>query len=415
LTNTPPINPSPSLPPADRRVGRVLVVLLACAALGSAVWWYGPGNSANRYSRMSLLDLNHTLNRDPHDRAAARMLALRLARSGDAELAEPALRNSLLLSPNDPEVTTGLGELLMAKGSYPEAFQLLKSAAERFPHYGLGRSALGRLYMKKGSYLHASTEFEAVVEQDKSADDAWYQLAVCYLEMQQSAKAQAAIDAALHLQSNEPHYLALKGSVDVAVGNAGAGIDETKRASELAPQDVRINSTLVNLLLAQHRNDADLDLAEKSIGKLEQMNPDYPLLPYQRGELERLRQHWEPAAHYLERALQTTPQQDEVYFSLSQVYRRLNRIPDAERLMKLYTRRQDIHRKMDAVRIDLGAHTENAMLYAKLADLQMQMGDRPAAISSVKSGLVIDPKNALLQRWLRILDPSAKVGTTPPQ
>ena len=383
-------------------------------ALGSTVWWYSPGNSANRYGRMSLLDLNHTLDRDPHDLAAARMLALRLAHSGDAGLAEPALRNSLLLNPNDAEVATGLGELLMAKGRYPEAFQLLKSAAERFPNYGPGRAAMGRLYMKKGSYLHAATEFEAVVERDKSADDAWYQLAICYLEMQQSAKAQAAVDAALHLQPKDPHYLALKGSVDVAVGNVGAGIDETRRAAEIAPRDIRINSTLVNLLLAQHRTDADLDLADQTIGRLEQINPDYPLLPYQRGELERLRQRWEPAAHYLEKALLTTPQQDEVYFSLSQAYRRLNRSQDADRLMKLYTQRQDVHRKMDALRIQLGSQAENAMLYAKLADLQMQIGDRSAAIASVKSGLGIDPKNALLQKWLGILDPAAKSGTAPP-
>lgn len=364
---------------------------------------------------MSLLDINHTLDRDPHDRVAARVLALRLAHDGDASLAEPALRNSLFLDPNDPEVMTGLGELLMAKGSYPEAFQLLKATAERFPNYGPGRAALGRLYMKKGSYLHASTELEAVVERDKSADDAWYQLAVCYLEMQQSAKAQSAIDNALRLQPKDPHYLALKGSVDVAIGNAGAGIDETKRAAELAPRDIRINSTLVNLLLAQHRNDADLELAEQSIGRLEQINPDYPLLPYQRGELERLRQHWEPAAHYLEKALQATPQQDEVYFSLSQVYRRLNRSQDADRLMKVYTHRQEVHRKMDAVRIQLGAQPENAMLYAKLADLQMQIADRPGAISSVKAGLTIDPKNVLLRKWLQILDPSTKAGPAAPQ
>lgn len=415
MTNTTPIEQIPPPPHRRRPLGTALVIVLVGASLAVAVWWYSPGNRARRYSRMSLLDLNHTLDHDPRDRFAARMLALRLARDGDAGLAEPALRNSLLLNPNDAEVTTGLGELLMAKGRHPEAFQLLKSAAERFPNYRQGRSALGRLYMKKGSYLHASTEFEAVVKRDSTADDSWYQLAICYLEMQQSAKAQAAIDTALRLQPNDPQYLALKGSVDVAVGNVGAGIDETKRASDIAPGDIRINSTLVNLLLSQHRNAADLDLAEQAIGKLEQRNPDYPLLPYQRGELERLRQRWEPAAHYLEKALLTTPQQDEVYFSLSQVYRRLNRIKDADRLGKVFTHRQDVHRKMDAVRIQLGSQSENAMLFSQLADLQMQLADRPAAISSVKAGLAIDPKNVLLKKWLRILDPSAGAEAAPPR
>jgi len=363
---------------------------------------------------MTLLALNQTLDRDSRDTLAARMLALRLARDGDAGLAEPALRNALALLPNDPELQTGLGELLMAKGNYAEAFQVLKSVAERFPNYTLGRMALGKLYIKRGSYLHASTEMEAVVAQNKSTDDAWYQLAVCYIEMQQSAKAQTAIDNALRLQPNDPHYLALKGSVDVAVGNTGAGIEATKRASELAPQDERIASTLVNLLLAQHRNDADLDLAEKTIGRLEQVDANYPLLPYQRGELERLRGHWAPAAHYLEMAVQATPQQDEVYFALSQSYRRLNRIADADRLMKIYTRRQQTHRKMDDIHGELSTHPDNAQLYAQLADLQMQMSNRPAAIESLKAGLAIDPNNAQLKNWLSILAPPAKAPTAPP-
>jgi tetratricopeptide (TPR) repeat protein len=269
--------------------------------------------------------------------------------------------------------------------------------------------------MKKGSFLHASTEFEAAVAHDKSADEAWYQLAVCYLQTQQIAKSQAAIDAALNLQPNDAHYLALKGSVDVAAGNTDGGIEVTKRAADLAPQDVRIASTLINLLLAQHRNDADLALAEQTIGRLEQLNPDYPLLPYERGELERLRGHWEPAAHYLEMALQATPQQDEVYFSLSQAYRRLNRIKDADRLIKIYTHRQDVHRKMDAIHTQLSSDPKNVDLYAQLADLQMQILERPAAIETIKTGLVVDPNNARLRKWLSILDPAAKGETAVPK
>ncbi len=393
----------------------MLAAILGIAVVVGAVWWYRPGNAAYRYSRMSMLDLRQTLDRHPNDALAARLLALRLAREGDAGMGEPALRNAIALNPNDPEVATGLGELLMAKGRYPEAFQLLKSVAARFPNYIPGRSALGKLYMKKGSYLHASTEYEAVVGFDNSADDAWYQLAVCYLQMQQSAKAQSAIDAALKLQPEEPHYLALKGSVDVAVGNVAAGIEETRRAAQLAPRNIRITATLINLLLAQHRSEADLEMAEGTIGRLEQLNPDYPLLPYQRGELERLRQHWEPAARYLEKAQQAAPQQDEIYFSLGQVYRRLNRSHEADQMMQIFRYRQNLNQQMDAVRIALGSHPDEASLYAKLTEIQMRLGDRAGALSSTQAGLALDPKNTTLQQQYQTLAPPASMRTTSPQ
>jgi tetratricopeptide (TPR) repeat protein len=401
--------------PPRRRAGTIAAVVLCLGVVGGAAWWYGPTNAPKRYARMSMLELNQRLDRDPKDALAARTLALRLAREGDMGMGEPALRNALTLNPNDPETATGLGELLIAKGSFPEAFQILKSTAARFPNYEPGRSALGKLYMKKGAYLHASTEYEAIVAMDKTADDAWYQLAVCYLQMQQSAKAQAAIDASLRLQPNEPHYLALKGSVDVAVGNVSAGIEATRRAAQLAPKNIRIVSTLTNLLLAQHRSEADLDMAEQTIGRLEQLNPDYALLPFQRGELERLRQHWLPSAHYLERALVTTPRQDEVYFSLGQVYRRLNRNQEADRMMQIFQHRQALNQQMDAVRIGLGAHPDDATLYARLADIQVQLGDREGALGSVRAGLAIDPKCPPLQRWIPALSASSASGSAAPR
>jgi len=399
--------------PTRRRAGILAAALLTIGILGGLCWWYRPGNAANRYRRMSMLELNQTLARNPKDALAARTLALRLAGEGDAGMGEPALRTALELNPDDPDVATGLGELLMSKNRNEEAFQLLKGVTSRFPHYLPGRNALGRLYMRKGSYLHASNEYEAILAQEKRDDDSWYQLAVCYLQMQQSAKAQNAIDAALLLQPNDPHYLALKGSVDVAVGNVSAGIEATRRAAQLAPKNIHILSTLTNLLLTQHRNEADLDLAEQSIGRLEQLNPDYALLPFQRGELERVRQHWLPAAHYLEKALVTSPGQDEVYFSLGQVYRRLNRPQEADKMIQVFHYRQKLSQQVDAVRIALGSHPDDANLYGKLARLQIQLGDQTSALGSVRAGLAIDPKNKDLQRGLEALSPKTAPGTAP--
>jgi len=401
--------------PVRGKTGPILLVVVGCTVIGGMALWYSPGNAASRYRRMSLPDLKQTLDQNPNDALASRAFALRLGREGDPETSQTALRSAMALNPDDPEVATRLGELLMRNGQSVEAFQLLKSVAGRFPKYLPGRSALGSFYMKNAAYVHASSEYEAILAQDKSAADAWYQLAVCYQHRQQSSKALSAIDTALRLDPDNPEYLVLKGSTDVTVGNIGAGIEETRRAAQLAPKDVAINSALVTLLLNQHRSDDEVALAEQTIGRVEQLQPDYPLLPFQHGELERIRQHWLPAALYLEKALVATPRQNETYFALSQVYRRLNRTQEADRMMGIFQQRQQLDLRIGEVRIALSEHPNDPDLYAQLANLQLRLGDRDGARINIRAGLAIDPANARLQMELRTMAtqvPSGK-GTRP--
>lgn len=398
----------------DARIRRgwtaLALSLLIVGVLGFALWLRTPQGTELRYSRTDLVTLRRLVDREPDNLVAWRQLGLRLAADGDA-LAEPALRQALALKPTDPEVATGLGELLLATGRYPEAFQVLRAAVEHNPNYPLARMALGRLYKRKASYLHAATQFEAVVALDRQWTDAWYELAICYLQMQQAAKAQEAMDEALRQSPREPHYLALKGSIDAAVGNVDAGMEASRRAAALAPRNVKIHSNLASMLLAHNRGPEDLKQAEQVIARLEQIAPQHPLLPYQRGELERLRHNWKDAATYLEKALVTAPGQDEAVFSLSQTYRRLNRGADAERMLAVYRRRQELRRRMNEVRIALGAQPNNAALYTRLANLQIAIGERAGAVSSLETALQLKPQSAEIQRRLRSLQ--AQTGASP--
>jgi tetratricopeptide (TPR) repeat protein len=383
----------------------VLGVSFGLLAVGVAVWWLGPWSAPFRYSRTDLVSLRRTVERNPKDYAAWREMGLRLARDGDP-LAYGPLHEAFALNPNDAEVGTGLGELLLETKRYPEAFQVLKAVTSRMPKYALARMALGRLYKQKSSFLHASTEFEAVTAADPKNTDAWYELAICYLQMQQSAKAQAAINECLKRWPDNPQYLALKGSIDAAVGNVDTGIEATKKAAELAPRDVKIQATLVSMLLAHHRSAEDLTLAEQVIGRLEQLSPDNALLPYHRGELERLRQNWPAAVAYLERAVKSAPTETEIYFSLGQVYQRLNRKAEADRVLDIYHRRQDLQRRIEDVRIALGSDPNKLPLYAKLIDLQLRLGDRPGAASSLQAAYDIDPKSPHIRKYIEALKKS---------
>lgn len=387
-------------------------LVIGAAVIAGAVWWFGPWSKEWRYKRMDLVSLRHKADADPKDFDAWREIGMRLARDGD-NLAELPLSQAFALKPTDPYVGTALGEALLASGHYPEAFQVLKTAVEHNPKFPQARMALGKLYQRRSSYLHASEQFEALVETDKNNPEAWYQLCICYLQMQQSAKAKEAIAEALRLKPNEPPYLALQGSVDVAVGAVETGIASTERAAELAPKNLRIQVNYANLLLAHQRSAEDLQRADQVIGQVEQLDPQYPLLPYMRGELERLRGNWQASARFLEQAVRATPNQDEVYFSLSRTYRRMNRIKEADKLLELYRRRQDLGRRIDEIRIAMGGRPEDVSLYLQLSDLQMQLNDRYGAVNSLQTALQMRPGNLKIQQRLRQLQAGGSRQSAP--
>ncbi len=386
------------------RVG--LLLLLITGGVVFAVWWYSPSNAERRYSRMDLVSLRQLLDREPDNGLAWRQLGLRLAADGDP-LAEVSLMRAYRLRPTDPDVATALGEVFLASHRYPEAFQVLRAAIEHHPHFIPARMALGRLYVRRSSYQHALGQFEAVVATDPRFAAAWYQLSICYLQMQQAQKAEDAIDRALRERPGEPQFLALKGSIDAAIGKIDAAIQESQTAARLAPSDLKIQTNLATLLLANHRGPQDLADAERVIDRVAHLAPNYPLLPYQRGELERMRQNWPAAVQHLEQAAVASPGQTEVYFALSDVYRRLGRTADADRALALYRRRQDLQRRIEETRIAIGEQPNSAALYEKLAQLQYQSGDRPAAISSLKNALEIAPGSERIRQLLVALRQSS--------
>jgi predicted Zn-dependent protease len=376
------------------------VVVLGLAVV---IGWYGPWNAETRYQRMSLLGLRHLVDREPKNAKAWRVLALRLAHDGDAQLAEPALREAMAMNPDDAVISTGLGELLVNTKRAEEGFQILKMTTGRHPDFLPAHLDLGRLYRTKGSYHHAAAEFEAAVAGDKKDPGSWYLLAQCYLDMQQVSKAQTAIQQALALEPKNPHFLMFSGHLLIGTGQLEEGLRQAREAAALAPQDIQIQGSMATLVLQHHRTDEDLQQAEQIIGSMEQMQPDYPMLPQLRGDLEALRQHWEAAARYYEKARETVPGQDTVFFSLAQAYRRLGRSQEADQMQAIYVRRQKLRQQMDDVRVAIGGQPENAALYRRLAELQFEIGNNAGAMSALETALSLDPHSEITRKRLEQL------------
>ncbi|MFN3650830.1 MAG: tetratricopeptide repeat protein [Armatimonadota bacterium] len=390
--------------PASRRRAPAFAFALAAVAIAGLVWWFGPWNAELRYSRMGMVALKRLAEDAGTDRLAWRQLGLRLARSGDGDMAEPALRHAFELDPSDPEVATGLGEILTARKEYPEAEQVLKAAVNHHPEFSLARMALGRLYRRQGSYGHALDQFRAVTERDPGFSDAFYEQAVCYLQLQQVARAQAAVSQALAKVPDDPNYLSIQASIHAALGNIPGATQALQLASTRAPGDVQIQANLAKMLLTTGRGGSDTELAQQAVERLEALSSTHPLLPFLHGQVAVQRQQWHAADEHLREAVRTTPDLNEAYYALAQVQLRLDRREEAERLLATYRHRQDLLRRIDELRINLGNRPGQAELYLELAELQLELGDRRGAQASARNAVDLAPDDREVGRRAKQLE-----------
>jgi len=387
----------------------VLVGIALLLASGVAIWWYGPWNEVARYNRMPLLALHRLADDQPHNAVAWHILALKLARDGDADLAEPALRQALELNPNDGMAAAGLSQLLISTGRLDEAFQILKQTAGRAPHNLTVRLELGRLYQRKGAAQHAAAEYEAVTAMDARNADAWYLLAECYYNMQKLGQAQDAIHRALTLQANNPQYLTFSAMLAAASGHAEDAIATARKSASLAPDDVTIQANFVAMLLQHQHSKDEIREAETTIGRLEQIAPNYPPLSSLRGDLEAAQGHWEAAARYYQKATEALPDSNHAYYVLARAYRQLGRSADAERFEKIYARRQSLLQQIDGVKSEIGGKPRNAGLYERLSAAELEYGHRAEAISALETALAISPGNPEIQKRLSKLQYGASL------
>lgn len=334
-------------------------------------------------------------------------MGLRLAADGDGRLAGPPLRTAFDLNRTDPAVGTALGEILTEAGRLRDAFQVLAVTVEQHPRFAPGRMALGRLHRRRGSYHLAAREFEAVTALRNDYPDAWHELAICYLQMQQVDKAGKAIDLALAAAPDEPEYLMVRAAVSTAVGDRSAAAAAMARAAAAQPRSASLRARYATMLLDQYEDENDLRKAEQLLAELRELDPEHLLLPYLQGQLALHKGRWAEAVMHLEKAASTSPGQDEVYYALSQAYRRTGRAKEADLMLSRYRSRQSLRRRIDELRIRLAVETEHIPLYLQLADLQQQQGDRAAAAATLETALQRDPDSREINRRLTALRASA--------
>ena len=164
----------------------------AWVELGTVYMASGDVNSA-------LSALKKAIESDPAQMTPRKVYISMLTFLRRTDEAVDAWREIAKIAPNDPQLNTGLGTLLIEQKHYDEALSYLETAAKNSNSLG-ARNTLGAAYLQAGQVEKGTAILEEVVEADPTPErwnDVAYELAVANASLPKALEyAQRAVDAA---------------------------------------------------------------------------------------------------------------------------------------------------------------------------------------------------------------------------
>jgi len=198
----------------------------------------------------------------------------------------------------DPGLSYAYAVSMIKTGEYDQGINRLKSLENRQPNSADIHMLLGQALSEQAQYVTAVDEYRKAI--------------------------------ALDPKQAQTHYLA--GLALIHAGKPAEAINEFRDALKLQPSDVRSKYHLAFALIQTQQKDEALRLLEEVIHE----DPKYADAYYQLGKLQIEHGDLKPAILSLEAGARLNPQVDYIHYQLALAYRRVQRIEDAGREMKLY-------------------------------------------------------------------------------
>jgi len=258
----------------------------------------------------SIEPLSRQLKASPDDSLARKLLGTSYYLTGKYEMAVDTLTpiRSALLS--DPELAYSYGFSLVQLKRNKEAVPVFEQMAEAAGQDTATRLFAAQGFMVSGDYRRAIEEFKTVLSTAPGTPRANYFIGQCLLRLNDTAEAAAAFE----------------------------------REIEISPADP-ISRYHLAVTLIERR--VDTDRAVKLLGEAISLKPGYADAHYQLGKLYLERGENAKAVDELERGAAADPGKDYIHYQLSIAYRKVSRMEDAERELKLYQQLKDEKRKTD--------------------------------------------------------------------
>jgi predicted CXXCH cytochrome family protein len=169
---------------------------------------------------------------DPTLPEQSRSLAEILAKSGQADRAQTALRDALRTDPYDDAAWHLAGRLLTEKGEMPEAFYDFEKAIYLRPGYGLYLYDFALALVRADRYDEAQERVEAAVRTDPNLADAHQLLGGLFARKQQLPEAAREYRRAIELQPGSSRAHLQLGNVLAAQGDMAGASEHLREAAK---------------------------------------------------------------------------------------------------------------------------------------------------------------------------------------
>lgn len=317
----------------------------------------------------------------PKEPAAYQAQGLLALRYGKPDLAESSARQALQLRPSK-EGSLLLVGALVKKGDIAGADQVMDGVLKNNPDARDVRLGYGRLLIESDQAAHGREQLEHVLKDDPGNNEAIYTLALLDLDQKQ-------------LDSAEAHFLQLSRSKNPHQADAEYFLG---RIAEMRHQPQKALSHYEKVLSGQEALDAavrrsamlaKLGRIDEARTILEALREQFPPLADRfvlaEGEILLDAGAYDDALELYADALKDTPDDDDLLYSRSLVYERMNRVGDAEGdLRKILQKTPDDARALNALGYTLTVHTDRLDEADKLVSKALQLTpDDPAVIDSL--------------------------------
>jgi len=297
---------------------------------------------------------------------------------------------ALLQSPLEPCATA----LREAK---PSAVALCKSAVGADPTNAQAHLLLAQAYLATRNIsmvAEAKAELQQALDLDDSLLWARFYLARVYLDQGFPAKARKELLAALAVQPNTPHFLALLGETERKLDHSDLALQLLKRALELDPALNTARYYLALVYIDLHQDDPAIAELEASL-KSPYLTPELYLTL---GSLYAQRHRFSEAEALCHKAIALDPSRSEGYLNLAQLHNAQHHSTQA-----LAALRQALPE---------GKNFTSSPYYQKLlADIHFEFGrayafqnDRPNAIRAFLACLELDARPAAHRRLAELYE-----------
>ncbi len=315
-----------------------------------------------------------------------------LLQLGRVDEAEVAFRQASQVSPDDPGGWVGQARVLLSRGKYEQAVELLRGrVVANWPDYGYAHRLLGTAYRHLGQEAAARRELARSQGSSPVWEDAWadevealatgfsaiMKRADVLISRGQLREALALVTPLRKPQPTNPDLLNKIAEAHFGLGEPQRARDALMIAAQAHPKHF---PTHLNLSLAYEQT-RDMRLALRHANQAIALNPGSGPAYLQKARLYTIIENYESAVEPLEQAVRYGVLDADTLLMLGNIQARLNRWQAAADTFEMVTRQ----------------HPDRASAFAMLARARGEVGAMNEAWTALRQAAEVDAQEPLLQ------------------